>query len=792
MVLARGNENPYLRGKPPKKHLEFHPVLQPDPLQGLTGDRRREVARQVGARCKADFDQHLKEVSALLRQYNPFQAIAHLAYYDQIVLEGRPTKGYEPIDQCMVELVQALIMMIPEGQFSLGEAPDPDVLMKLNASLHTLQQGFGMARLGQEHENSPAALAAELMRQQTAFIRNDGFPPQIRRLHAEIFQPIDAAFAQREGITLTEVLDALWKLVDVVSDRITEDLHLRQQILGQKTSEKIIEQLAPTTGQDVASIREGMRDFFHDVQKVRAAVTHHINEGNFRLFFFKTEDFKQLFRTDFPADKINMILDTFSLGWGALKDSNPDHFILSNPVWTKPIIAVGNGMYFFPLVSLVQSFGLQMVEQLLLRHPDLKTKYQQDVRAEFLERRTAEAVRKVFPDAQIYCGLKWTDKEGRVCENDVLVLFDTHALVFECKSGRMRARALRGDVAALKDDLEKLVEDPARQGKQFADYIMGVRGKIKLKDGSNKWNELDLSRLIRATTVNVTVEYLGMLAVQHHLLRESGLVAPDVAPAASIPLHDLECVLDLLDTPTQAFHYLRRRAEIVAANEILSDEMGLLSVYLATGFDFGDAEGNRENTFVFKAMGEALIPYFMGQTVGRPVPKPQRRLTGWWKDILAQFDQKRFPGWVEASYALLSVGFEKQKGFEKNVRTIVREVRHNWHTKHNDAVIMVLGAKTYRTAILASAIKNKTREETRALVRSRMGNVAEEHKAQRVLALAVSATTKIRPYLIASYWCPELDNPGESMGAVPAEEKQTPSQADRPVPPPGPAPPINQ
>ena len=102
-MLARGNENPYLRGEAPKKHLEFHPVLQPDPLGGLTGERRREVARQVGERCKADFDKHLKEVSGLLRQYNPFQAITHFAYYDQIMLEGTSPKGYEPIDQCMLE-----------------------------------------------------------------------------------------------------------------------------------------------------------------------------------------------------------------------------------------------------------------------------------------------------------------------------------------------------------------------------------------------------------------------------------------------------------------------------------------------------------------------------------------------------------------------------------------------------------------------------------------------------------------------------------------------------------------
>ena len=78
----------------------------------------------------------------------------------------------------------------------------------------------------------------------------------------------------------------------------------------------------------------------------------------------------------------------------------------------------------------MQSFGLQMVERLLAPHSKLKTRYQDEVRGEFLERRTAQAVRKAFPDAQIYCGLKWTDKEGRGCENDVLVLLDTHALVF--------------------------------------------------------------------------------------------------------------------------------------------------------------------------------------------------------------------------------------------------------------------------------------------------------------------------------------------------------------------------
>ena len=100
-------------------------------------------------------------------------------------------------------------MMIPEGEFSLWAPPEPEVLVKLNESLHALQQGFGMARLGEEHENSSAAMAAELMRQQTAFIRNDGFPSQIRRLQKKSSGP-SIRRSLNQGFTLSEVVDSLW------------------------------------------------------------------------------------------------------------------------------------------------------------------------------------------------------------------------------------------------------------------------------------------------------------------------------------------------------------------------------------------------------------------------------------------------------------------------------------------------------------------------------------------------------------------------------------------------------
>jgi hypothetical protein len=760
-MLQKSNDNPFLHGKEPQKHIEFKPVLRRNPLESLTVEQRREIARKIGLDARAEFDKQLQQIRVLLRRYNPFLTLTHLCFYDQLFLDGSTNPDYQPVDQSMVELVQALILMIPEPELSqsLNSSPDGETLMELNSSLHTLQESFGMMRIGKEHENDKAALAAEMMRQQTAFIRNDGFPSQIRRLQEEILRHLDQAFEAREGFTLSEVVQALWKLVDLIRDRLNEDIRLRQQILGQKTPEKIIEKFAAVIGQDMATVKNDMRDFCDDKDRIQAAIINYFDERNLRFFYFKEEDLRGVFRVDLPPDKLSKILGTLSMAWGELEGQNPEHLVLNNPVWSKPMIG-SEGKYFFPLIGLVQSFGLQMVEQFLKPHPELESKYRGEIRGDFLEGRTAEALQAAFSGASIYRGLIWIDEDGRAFENDVLVLLDTHALVFECKSGQLRARAQRGDIPALKKELEKLVEGPSRQGRRFADYLLRVRGTVKLKDISGKLQELDLSRLIRATTVNVTIEYLGSLAIQHKLLRESGLVASDLAPAATIPLHDLECILDILDTPAQAFHYLRRRAEIESANEIVSDELGLLATYLATGFDFGETEGDERHKFMFKSMGEQLVPYFMGKSIGSKLSKPERRLTGWWKEMLTKFSETRFIGWLEASYSLLSVGYDQQREFEKKVRGITREVKHRWHTDHNDTIFMNVGPEAHRTIVIAVAVKNQTREEARRVISGRMSQAKDEFGAKRILAICVSAAVKIRPYVGAYFSCPEMDGLG--------------------------------
>jgi len=123
--------------------------------------------------------------------------------------------------------------------------------------------------------------------------------------------------------------------------------------------------------------------------------------------------------------------------------------------------------------------------------------------------------------------------------------------------------------------------------------------------------------------------------------------------------------------------YLDRRAEVEASNDLLANEISLLSLYLATGFDLGEFEGGKTKALALPAMDRDLEPYFMGKELHLPTPKPKRRLTGWWNDMLITVEKRATFGWMESSYALLSVAYERQKAFERGIKKMLNEVKSN-------------------------------------------------------------------------------------------------------------------
>jgi hypothetical protein len=433
---------------------------------------------------------------------------------------------------------------------------------------------------------------------------------------------------------------------------------------------------------------------------------------------------------------------------------------------------VGNNNYFMPIPSLVQSFGLEMIEGFLKDiHPELYCDYRRDARGEFLERRTEEAVRKAFPNAKVFRNLKFgSQSAGGEGENDVLALLDSQAFVFECKSGQARLPAKHGSLDELREAGEKLIGSPSSQGKKFADFLLSNRKVINLMDTDGKVWELDLRNLLEVTAVNVHLDYFGPLTTKHGLLKKVGLIKPDSVPAATMPLHDLETVLELLDRPALALHYLKRRAELESANDVIGTELDLLVTYLGTSFDFGEIEGDGKTKLCFPEMSSQLNAFFMGREIGTPTCKPRLRLTGWWQNCLDAFERRNFPGWLHASYALLCVRFEGQEEYEAMVKEFRAGMTRRFPPGENDTCVLITGPVGHRTAVATLCIWDETREEVCRKVSARIGEIAAEHGVERVLVLVLPAEDVPEPYFGAYFWTPEIDK-GQFLGGIPLKGK---------------------
>lgn len=742
-----------------KPHIRLTLAQQPNPFQGVDDSTRNEMARKVGESSAALFAANLAEIEGVIRLVNPLQVLAHFAFYDQLWLSAeRDAHGYIPTQQSVVEWLQALTLRISEREVCavLDSPPSVEILFQANKILNEIHRAYGLMRMGAK-EHTPAGLVSEIVRQQTAFVRNEGFPSQIKRLLAGLSKPLDDAFEQREGFKLSHVVDALYALPDLVQTRLNADRRCRHQIFAKRNRHDMIEAFGRAHGLPIERLITTLAPTSGSLDALRGELMTWMDAMNFRHFTFDRDQFAALLPAGMPKVAAKLILDKISIEFGALASCDPERLILENPVWTRPIIHLGNGRYFFPFVSLVQSFGLEMMERFIdpkhsPRHADLWARYSNKVRGDYLEIRTFELLQKALPDAKIYRGMKWKDIDAKIDgESDVLVLLDTQALVFECKSGRLRASASRGEPGALSGDIGKLMSDPAIQAGRFSSYLRKQTGIVRLKDCDDVEHEIDLTRLKHITTVGVVLDYIGSVVTQQRLLRKANLLKPDAVPIATLPLHDLECVLELLERPSMVFHYLRRRVELETTTEVMSDEMGLLALYLATGFDLGELEGDEENRLALPTLADQLEPYFMGKEKGEPVSKPQMRLRPWLRDMLDKFEERKFLGWLDASAALIGLNPENQKTFENACAKLRRNVRSNWHKPHDDTCIATFGPAHNRKALVCLAIKNKDREESRDTISQRMQEAVEKHGAKQVLGLIVAADKQTYPYVGVYY-----------------------------------------
>jgi hypothetical protein len=722
-----------------------------NPFAHLSEAERLQLVTDIAKQHGDDYNAKLRRIEEIIRSANPRDVLAHYAFYDLLLLEQLDSKretARERLQQHNVELLQALYLTLPIAKIS-PKPLRPHVFAELSDCLQSLAPAFSLRRLASKPPN-PSVLPIELIRMHTQTIRNRGYPDQIFKFLKEVFRPLDADMAKVSGIKPSLLVAMVLKLIRKMEDAGNAKFKLFKPVGAAKSVEEAVRnyyKLLPTD-QDVQRMLDWCKERKLDLYQTKAVLLSHHDLELWRIYEFSLKDFTAAYPEPISEDLVRTLLAVWSLKPGDLCSHDKEHFFLSNPIWNKPLIQIGEDRFFWPLLQMFMSFGLEMIEALVDLHPELKERYESEIRPKYLEDEAERVLRVAFPQATILRGSLWHDSAtGKDFENDILMLLDSFLIVTECKSGAIPPSARRGG-QRLEVAVRNLITEPAEQCARFGEHLLKNRGLHTFQTKRGVVNHCNTTKVRHLIRLSLTLDFFGPLTCMSRLLEKGGVVQAQISPAVTMPIVALETAFDVLEGVHQKLHYLSRRVEWESHVDYMADEYDLLAFYLATGFNVGAFEFEKGQQLMIYGLSEQLDAYFRAKILGRPVSKPGLKLTQWWRDILAQAEKRAFDGWADVGMFLLSANHSDQWNFEKASKKLKKKVRANWQKKgHENFLIGATGPAQRRTAITAYAFKEHvTREKRDSDIQSVFGKVVSETGCKDVLIIGIDADERRYPY----------------------------------------------
>lgn len=652
-----------------------------DGLGDLTFEERLGVLREMGKEAEEKFSDQYNELQDWFKTYDQLNLLSFSYYYFMTTRRGYDeeaatgTLEFPPYYQ---ELMQAFALTLPRTYNAVPFLSRDIKRFKVN-----FKEVGELMRL--KHFNLPDSVTTmeevqshQLRTQvimQTTAVRNWSYEDKMKATTLGLANSIKESFSEVHHFDPEVFLQTLYDMFDIIQERVNVHRNKTIQILKATTHEdvfKTYEDIFPVKRDNEESKKIMWDAFGHDLMRLKEFFMMHSDLFLYELFTFTYVELEKISDRKINEATFKDAFRKISLEFGDLKDYDYQHFILSNPTHECPFIRTDEDTVFSTLWSVMTHFSMGLLEKFCGYDQRLRKKYN-DARAKFLENSLENLCRNAFPTAEIHAGSKWRGVNGKLYENDLLVIIDSFAIVIEAKSGQVSAPAKRGAKDRLFKTLQELIEEPSEQALRFIEYLKANPKNLSLEVEKGPNNKFDAGKIKHYIPLGVTFSHLGMVGTNLKHLIGAGVTKKELKElASSISLTDLEVVFDLLPLQMEKVHYLQRRRELEASIDFIGDEHDLLAWYLETGFNFEKTEKKYIYNMTLKS--KELDNYIIGKAHGEKVRKPVLQMTKWWRDMLEYMEHRQFTTWAQSSYILLNFNQGRQKHFEKEVLKLKKEM----------------------------------------------------------------------------------------------------------------------
>jgi hypothetical protein len=736
----------------------MHPLLKKlykELLEAPNNQERTRILQSAGQRAREDLPGRVQKLEELLLAQSPFPLLARFSYYFLTYLPevGKRSNESDPTEQSEIEIAQALILCHEESEFQKERACTPEefqAMVDLLKEITVLQSMMDYAdiRACMSGKERQALEFHSILRGHTKSIRGWGYDQQQVDILKSLYQPLEDEIHVKLGVQVNLLVDMFRTCVDQIERKLQDHFTLVKGFMTLDSVRGVVKAYLSRFKDPYISVVDCESSVADGTATLKDIKGHLMVRSDAYLHFIYAlgvSDFLNAYKDKSDLAAVQRLVHQWSLALGSLRSCKREHLFLNNPLWHKPLMNVAPGIIFWPIPSLFHSFCFEMMQDLVRQDATLYKKYLAR-RGVFLEEYTSKLFKQAFPEALHFRGSLWNDTTaGRSGENDLLVVFDSMALVIEQKAGAINPIARRGG-PSLSQEIDELLIDPARQAQNFAALLQAQPGVHEFNTKSGCRNVVDTSTIKQIFCLTITLERLGPLAAQVPRLQAAGLAKQDVPPVPSMSLADLGILLKFLQSPFELLHYLTRRASFERRRTFIADELDLLTLYLRTGLCGAELPDVR-NTLGIYGLSQQLNPYFQ-QTPSTPVPKPQRKLSKWWKCILEELSRKKVPRRFELGCILLDLPFDRQQEYEKRVRNLCRKVkrRKTYDLQNVEGTQARVYSEVRDAAIVAVPVRNHLYHGRKKIVNQMALQAMEQSNVKIAVVILIDVDCDHWPY----------------------------------------------
>lgn len=730
------------------------PFFKNVPVSQLTDKERKDWVVAIGEHARSEFSDALGQVEELTQRVEPFQTLAVMASYAlmRFVTKDKSREIAESkVQQGHIEFLQAMYLRLPPT--TLLSPSKPEDIQLLFCQLPRLFDAQHQVRLpARESVDEPAPadegalrIVQEYLRAHTTVVRNWGYFSSVTRISGELLSGIDEQFTQRYGLAASDVVKLFEHLVRRQETRVSKHWAKVQEVFRLGTVDEMVDAFFarfPFDG-DTADFAAELKREALTTQRLKNALLPMADQHLSAEFFFSSDQIAQ--ETDLLPSAVEVLLRKLSLTIGELENSLVDRLFLNNPVWLRPLIALGApGQYFCSLPQSLLSFVYPIIDELVKPYAELAAKLS-DVRSKFLEKEVERLLNVAFPGTHVVPRFKWRDGDQEF-ETDAMLRFDSNILLVEAKSAKVSWPALRGAPDRLLRDVRELIVAPSEQSGRLAKKLQQEIALRAVGCAPQMDFPLSLEKVSAVIRLSVSLQDFATVQSVPSLLAHAGVLNNQYPLAPCISLADLEVLIDLLGEPHVRLHYIRQRASTLLAQQVVGDELDMLGLYLDTSLNFGGLRPGEQN-ITLNGYSARLDRYYTATDEGEHARKPRRATIAWFNRLCDQISKRPMSGWSELTCALLSLTPVQQQKVEREVHKIGRRIREGKPVRDGKDTIVLVGPEWTNTAL---AIRARDRRQPGKFLDGAellASGVFEHEHVERCCVVAVDALDPLLPYL---------------------------------------------